>query len=80
MPSITKQGKGYKITVSLGTDGHGNRVRKYLQWLPDPKLTAKQNERALAGDRHALRAEMPQQTDDGRQHAPGGLCRRMARL
>jgi integrase len=48
MPSITKQGKGYKITVSLGTDGHGNRVRKYLQWLPDPKLTAKQNERALA--------------------------------
>lgn len=47
MASITKQGRGYKITVSFGFDANGHRHREFMTWIPDPKMTEKQIEKEL---------------------------------
>ena len=47
MATVTKQGRGYKITVSFGFDGAGQRRREHMTWIPDPKLTARQLEKEL---------------------------------
>lgn len=44
--NIVKRGKTYRITVSLGTDSQGKRVRETVTYNPDPTLTAKQAEQA----------------------------------
>ena len=47
MATVTKQGRGYKITVSFGFDGAGRRRRVHMTWIPDPKMTARQIEKEL---------------------------------
>lgn len=42
MASITKQGKGYKITVSQGFDYNGKRMRQYMTWTPEPGMSERQ--------------------------------------
>ena len=42
MATITKQGKGYKITVSQGYDFRGKRLRQYMTWTPSPGMTERQ--------------------------------------
>ncbi len=45
MANITKRGSSYTITVSLGIDGTGKRLRKSLTYTPPPSLTPKQAEK-----------------------------------
>lgn len=40
--NIVKRGNSYRITVSLGTDNNGKRIRETVTYNPDPTLTAKQ--------------------------------------
>ena len=42
MATITKQGRGYKITVSQGVDCNGKKIRQYMTWVPDPGMTERQ--------------------------------------
>lgn len=44
--NIEKRGKSYRITVSVGTDSNGNRIRERVTFNPDPNLTSKQAEQA----------------------------------
>lgn len=44
--NIAKRGSSYRITVSLGTDSKGKRVRETYTFNPDPTMTAKQAEQA----------------------------------
>lgn len=37
MASISKNGKGYQITINLGTTKDGKRIRKRLQYIPKSK-------------------------------------------
>lgn len=52
MATITKQGKGYKITVSQGYDYNGKRIRKYMTWVPEPGMSERQIKKEL--DRQAV--------------------------
>lgn len=52
MATITKQGKGYKITVSQGRDYTGKKIRKYMTWVPEPGMTDRQIKKEL--DRQAV--------------------------
>lgn len=45
MANITKRGSSYTITVSLGIDGTGKRIRKSLTFTPPPSMTPKQAEK-----------------------------------
>ena len=45
MANITKRGSSYTITVSMGKDGTGKRIRKSLTYSPPPSLTPKQAEK-----------------------------------
>lgn len=47
MATIQKQGKGYKITVSQGYDYTGKRIRQYMTWTPDPRMTERQIKKEL---------------------------------
>ena len=47
MATITKQGRGYKITVSQGTDCNGKKIREYMTWIPDPGMTDRQIEKEV---------------------------------
>lgn len=47
MATITKQGKGYKITVSQGRDYTGKKIRKYMTWVPEPGMTERQIKKEL---------------------------------
>ena len=47
MAYVKKQGKGYKIVVSNGTDINGKKIRETATFTPDPNMTAKQQEKAL---------------------------------
>lgn len=47
MATITKQGKGYKITVSQGYDYTGTRIRQYMTWVPEPGMTERQIKKEL---------------------------------
>lgn len=47
MANITKRGSSYTITVSLGIDGNGKRIRKSLTYTPPPSLTPKQAEKEV---------------------------------
>lgn len=42
--NIEKRGNSYRITVSLGTDSKGKRIREKYTFNPDPTLTPKQAE------------------------------------
>ena len=52
MATITKQGKGYKITVSQGYDCNGKRIRQYMTWIPEPGMSERQIKKEL--DRQAV--------------------------
>lgn len=52
MATITKQGKGYKITVSQGYDYTGKRLRQYMTWIPTPGMSERQIKKEL--DRQAI--------------------------
>ncbi len=45
MANITKRGSSYTITVSMGKDGTGKRIRKSLTYTPPPSMTPKQAEK-----------------------------------
>lgn len=47
MATIQKQGRGYKITVSLGYDYTGKRIRQYMTWIPEPDMTDRQIKKEL---------------------------------
>ena len=51
MASIRKiEGKNrisYKIIVTKGRDHNGRQLRHYMTWTPDPKMTARQLEKAV---------------------------------
>ena len=47
MANIVKRGDSYRITVSLGFDGTGKHIRKYLTYTPQPGLTPKQEQKAV---------------------------------
>ncbi len=47
MATITKQGKGYKITVSQGYDYNGKRIRQYMTWIPEPGMSERQIKKEL---------------------------------
>ena len=47
MATIKKQGKGYKITVSLGYDAHGRQRRAHTTWVPEPNMTEAKIEKEL---------------------------------
>ncbi len=47
MANIEKRGKNYRITVSNGYDINGKQLKKYATFKPDPKMTAKQQKKAL---------------------------------
>lgn len=47
MATVTKQGRGYKITVSNGYDIHGKQIRHHMVWVPEPGMTARQTEKEL---------------------------------
>ena len=51
MASIRKiEGKNrisYKIIVTKGRDHNGRQLRHYMTWTPDPKMTARQIEKAV---------------------------------
>lgn len=47
MATVKKQGRGYKITVSNGFDGAGNRIRQHTTWVPRPGMTPLQIEKEL---------------------------------
>jgi integrase len=45
--TIKQQGKGYKITVSLGYDINGKQLRDHMTWIPEPGMTKRQIEKEL---------------------------------
>ncbi|MCD8159565.1 MAG: hypothetical protein LUD77_12015 [Clostridiales bacterium] len=47
MANIEKRGNNYRITVSNGYDINGKQLKKYATFKPDPKMTAKQQKKAL---------------------------------
>ena len=47
MANITKRGDTYRITVSCGTNGKGQQIRKYTTFKPPIGMTAKQAEKAV---------------------------------
>ena len=47
MATITKQGRGFKITVSQGTDCNGKKIREYMTWIPEPGMTDRQIEKEV---------------------------------
>lgn len=44
--NIEKRGKSFRITVSLGFDSNGKRIREKYTFNPDPTMTPKQAEQA----------------------------------
>lgn len=48
MASIRKRKESYQITVSLGYDIHGKKLLETTTFTPDPTLTPKQQEKAVA--------------------------------
>ena len=47
MANVIKRGNSYRITVSLGYDVFGKKIRETTTFTPDPKLTPKQEKKAL---------------------------------
>lgn len=47
MATTTKQGKGYKITVSLGYGPNGKHIRRYRTWVPAPGMSDRQIKKEL---------------------------------
>ena len=47
MATIQRQGRGFKITVSLGYDYTGKRIRQYMTWIPEPGMTERQIKKEL---------------------------------
>lgn len=47
MASIEKRGNSYRIIVSKGYDIYNNKLREQITYTPDPKLTPKQQQKAL---------------------------------
>ncbi len=47
MANVLKRGNSYRITVSLGYDVFGKKIRETTTFTPDPKLTPKQEQKAL---------------------------------
>lgn len=47
MATVTKQGRGYKITVSKGYDLSGKQLREHMTWMPEPNMTARQIKKEL---------------------------------
>lgn len=47
MANISKRGKSYRIRVSCGFDGDGNRLSKTMSWTPPEGMTEKQIEKEL---------------------------------
>ena len=57
MANISKRGKSYRIRVSCGFNGDGNRIFKTMSWTPPEGMTEKQIEKELqirgtGGKRH----------------------------
>lgn len=48
MASITERNGSYQITVSCGRDIFGKKIRETTTFTPDPKLTPKKREKAVA--------------------------------
>ena len=47
MANIRKRGETYQIVVSLGYDGNGKQVRKFMNYKPPAGLTEKQLQKEL---------------------------------
>ena len=47
MASIKKQGRGYKITVSVGRDYTGKKLRQYMTWVPEAGMSDRQIKKEL---------------------------------
>lgn len=47
MASIEKRGDSYRITVCLGNDIYGKKIREKTTFTPDPSLTPKKKEKAV---------------------------------
>lgn len=47
MANVRKRGNKYTITVNYGVDIAGKQLRKYVTFAPDPKMTPKQQKKAL---------------------------------
>ena len=47
MATVSKQGKGYKITASKGYDINGKQLREYMTWIPEPHMTDRQIKKEL---------------------------------
>lgn len=48
MATIEKRGKSYRISVSNGYDINGKQIREKMTWTPEPGMSARQIEKALA--------------------------------
>ena len=69
MASVQKRGNTYRIRVSNGTDQEGRRRYESTTWQPDPGLTEKQEQKALA----AFVLEFEQKVKSGRLPQAGKL-------
>jgi len=47
MATIKTQGRGYKITVTNGTDINGKKIRAHMTWTPPLGMTPRQTEKEL---------------------------------
>lgn len=47
MASVTKRGNSYRILVSNGYDSAGKKIQSVTTFTPDPKMTLRQQEKAL---------------------------------
>ena len=48
MASIRERNGSYQITVSTGRDIYGKKLRETITFTPDPTLTPKKREKAVA--------------------------------
>ena len=47
MASITEKDGVYQITVSLGTDYQGKKIRRYKSWTPPEGMSPKRREKEV---------------------------------
>ena len=47
MASITKKNGVYRITVSMGTDYQGKKIRRYKSWIPPEGMSEKRQEKEV---------------------------------
>lgn len=57
MASIKKRNNSYLITVSLGADYRGEKIRRYLTWSPSESMSEKRQEKEVARIAHEFEAK-----------------------